>query len=177
MGISVPKVPTTADDLDSLPDDGNRYEIIDGALLVTPAPSLFHQPYAKPLDLEVLVAPTDVRASARTQVEPDLFVMPWLRGADRSTRWVAMHGLVLAVEILSPSTQGIDRGVKRTLYVEQGVPEYWIVDVDARAIEVWRADDPAPRVSVDTMSWQPVQVHPALRIDVGAVFAEVFRAA
>ena len=184
MAMPLARVPTTADEIDAMPDDGNRYELIHGKLFVTPAPSIFHQrmllvlldrlrPYAISLGLEVFVAPTAVRSSLDTQVEPDLFVLPRMVEADESTRWVAMPRLLLAVEILSPSTRRRDRVVKRELYLPNGVAEYWIVDSSTQSIDVCTLRDAMPVSVSDMLSWQPRAERNELMIDVAAVFREV----
>ncbi len=188
MAMPVSRLPTTADELDEVPEDGNRYEIIDGELFVTPAPSRTHQrtqvalvlrlaPYAQSLGLELLAAPTDVRASHRTQVQPDLLVLPRSFEWRTDTRWEQMSRLVLAVEILSPSTSRLDHVLKRKLYLTQGVAEYWIVDCDAQSISVWTAGQLTAHVQRDVLVWQPVVGHEALRIDLTAVFLAVQDAA
>src|SRR4051812_131621 len=118
----------TVADLQDLPDDGNRYEVIDGELLVTPAPSLDHQRAILGLsDLlraclnprrlgEVIISPADVVFSARRGVQPDLFVIPLL--VPRPKRVEPGMPLLLAVEVLSPSTGRADRVKKRRLYRE-----------------------------------------------------------
>lgn len=186
MAMRAPKVPRTADDLDLLPADGNRYEIVEGELFVSAAPSMAHQrmllrlamrlfPYAEPLGIEIAVAPVDVRASAVTQVEPDLLALP-RRHADRGrTRWEPMSLLLLAVEILSPSTAAVDRGKKRQLYTSAGVDQYWILDLDACRVEVWRAG--AYRLNEytvgDALRWQAVAGVKALKIDLSVLFEDV----
>lgn len=136
----------TVADLADLPDDGNRYEVIDGELHVTPAPSLDHQEAAVRLYTllapfvdahgfgTVVVAPADVSFSPTSGVQPDLFVMPRLDGR-RARRFLDVGRLLLAVEILSPSTARWNRVKKRALYRKHVVPEYWVVDLDARVIE------------------------------------------
>ena len=182
--MPVPKVPFTVDDLESMPADGNRYEIIDGDLFVTPAPTVYHQraqmslvgrllPYVTSIGLELFAAPTDVRVSRTTQVEPDLIALPLMSDADRSTRWIAMSRVMLAVEILSPSTRRLDREQKRRLYLAQGVREYWMVDIDSRSIEVWAAKRQAPRIARVEMAWQPVPERDPLVLDLVALFNEV----
>lgn len=184
MGMPVSKVPTTADELEVIPEDGNRYEIIDGVLFVTPAPSTLHQrtllefverlrPYSKALGLELLVAPIDVRASSSTQVQPDILVLPRFFEGRCATRWEQMSRLLLAVEILSPSTKRLDRVVKRKLYLEQGVREYWIVDIESRSVGVWTAEYETARVTRDTFTWKPLADHDALAVDLVALFNEV----
>ncbi len=184
MGMSQPKRTYTADDLDEFPDDGNRYEVIDGELYVTPSPRLWHQsavlelatlirPYAKAIGLRTFAAPTDVRASQFTQVEPDLFVYPRLADVDGTTRWVVMNRLLLAVEILSGSTARVDRGRKRELYLEHGIAEYWIIDLDARVVEVWAQGTAEPLMEAAQLHWQPIREHDALVIDLVSYFREV----
>ena len=101
--------PLTWRDLEDRPDDGRRYELIDGVLIVTPAPAWFHQRavaglyrtmYAAcPADLEVLFAPLDVRLAEDTVLQPDLLVV---RIAEMTQRGLIGHEPVLAVEVLSP---------------------------------------------------------------------------
>ena len=140
MHMSTLKRQWTTDDLRDLPDDGNRYEVIDGELFVTPAPSWKHQraaaelfrlvaeylarePYA-----DVLIAPADVSFSRTRSVQPDLFVVPLVNG-QRPNRFEDVGRLLLAVEILSPSTARADRVSKRVLFRDEGVSEYWVVDL------------------------------------------------
>jgi Uma2 family endonuclease len=174
----------TADDLDEMPDDGNRYEVIDGVLFVTPAPALPHQlaqmelitcmlSYAIALDLQLLAAPTAVRASRVTEVEPDLLALPRSAVPHDGTRYLSPSSLLLAVEILSPSTELLDRNEKRRTYLEHGVAEYWIVDLAQRAVEVWRPGAAAAELLTATLLWHPVTSHPALAIDLVAYFARV----
>lgn len=124
----------TVEDLDTFPDDGLRYEIVDGALFVTPAPGIPHQVClgrlfsllvaAVPADLTVLVAPCDWVIAADTVLEPDLMVV---RATDLTR--TRLHATpVLAVEILSPSSRRSDRGTKRLAYQDAGLVNYWIVD-------------------------------------------------
>lgn len=138
----------THDDLLQLPDDGKRREIIDGELYVTPSPVNYHQKVLFNLALafgkfleshslgELRFAPLDVILSEHDVLEPDLlFVLnehldilqDWVRGAPD-----------LVIEILSPSTEGRDRGIKLKAYARYGVGEYWIVDPAAHVVEVYR---------------------------------------
>jgi len=136
----------TAADLLDMPDDGQRYEVIDGELFVTPAPSLDHQAalgalYARLseyLNRErvgyLFFSPADITFSPRRAVQPDLFVAPPV-GDHRPRSYSEITRLMLAIEALSPSTARLDRIVKRNLYREERVAEFWIVDLDARAFE------------------------------------------
>jgi Uma2 family endonuclease len=117
-----------------MPDDGNRYELIHGALVVTPAPSRRHQiastrlllalDAACPNELMVLPAPLDFVIADDTTLQPDLVVVEASVAHDEDA---PLHPH-LVVEILSPSTRLIDLHVKRDRYASAGVPAYWIVD-------------------------------------------------
>lgn len=174
----------TVEMVHELPDDGNRYEVVDGALLVSPAPSWPHQTAGRELFVRLygylaqhaigasFWAPADVEFDTENMVEPDLFVVPLVGGrAPRS--WHEAGRLILAVEILSPSTKRADRLVKRRLYQRQGVPEYWIVDLEARAIERWRPTDDHPAVLTRHLAWQPEASAPPLEIDLVDFFRDV----
>jgi Uma2 family endonuclease len=80
---------------------------------------------------------------------------------------------LLTVEILSPSTRRADRVRKREIYLDEGVPEYWIVDLDARLIERWRQGDQRPEIVTESLIWQPVAGVPALEVDLPRFFAGV----
>lgn len=133
----------TAADLEAMPDDGNRYEIIDGALIVTPAPITRHQIVvanlytvlrpACPAAMRVLFAPFDVALAEITVLQPDLLVAPKSAFSERNLPGVPL----LAVEILSPSTRHIDLGLKRSRYEAAGCPSYWVVDPDVPSITAW----------------------------------------
>ncbi len=168
----------------ALPDDGNRYELIDGELFVTPAPTGEHQnaaamlwhrlhPFAKSLGLQVLFAPFSVRIRGPGEVQPDLVAFPRRRG-ERIPALVNISDLVLAVEILSPGTKRADRQVKRRLYQTCGVAEYWIVDLNTRVIERWLPNDEQPEMAAGEMVWRPVVDAEALRMDVVEYFREAF---
>lgn len=119
-------------DLAALPDDGLRYELIDGALIVSPSPNREHQRESRkllialdaacPPGLEVFHAPLGWQPTLDRSFEPDLLVVP------RSSGNLPVTDPVLLVEILSPSTQAVDRGIKFHAYAAAGVPQYWIVD-------------------------------------------------
>ena len=171
----------TLDGLAALPDDGNRYEIIDGELFVTPTPTMRHQmivsdlfrildAYVCELGQELFGSPIGVPFSERTYIEPDMTVVPRVNGK-RPVAFSDAGVLTLAVEVLSPSTARRDRTVKRVMYQKNNVPEYWIVDIDARTIEVWRPTDTQPHVCRERLVWQPSPSHPPLEIDVNAFFA------
>jgi Uma2 family endonuclease len=106
-------------------------------------------------------------------LQPDLFVLPASLRPQFST-WSEVTSLLLAVEILSPSTARYDRIVKRRRYQRAGTPEYWIVDPDARVIERWRPTDERPEVASEILEWRPVPDTPALLLDLPALFAEAW---
>ena len=174
----------TAAQVRELPEDGRRYEVVDGVLLVTPAPSWKHQDaamhlgnmlqaYLRPRNIgHAIMAPADVEFAADQMVEPDVFVVPLVDGHKPST-WSDVERLLLAVEIISPSSARADREVKRRLYQRERVPEYWIVDVDARVVERWRPDDNRPEILSARLTWQPDAGHAALDIDLEQYFREV----
>lgn len=134
--------PLTELDLAGRPDDGHRYELIDGALLVTPSPNLRHQTCVVALvclllaarrpEHRVLVAPFDVRLSPTTVLQPDVLVA---LGTDVGETRLE-RAPVLVVEVVSPSTRSIDLGTKRLAYEEAGVAAYWVVDPDEPSLTV-----------------------------------------
>jgi len=136
--------PLTRADLDAMPEDGHRYELIDGALIVTPAPSATHQTIVVelvvilrercPPDLKVLVAPFDVALADDTVMQPDLLVA---RRRELTERDLPAAPL-LAVEVLSPSTRRIDLTLKRSRYEAAGCAHYWVVDPIQPAITAWQ---------------------------------------
>jgi Uma2 family endonuclease len=139
--------PWTRAERDALPDDGRRYELLDGVLVVTPAPSLRHQGTitrllmtlvgACPEDLRVLPAPTDVVLGDDTVVEPDVLVV---RAADMAS--TALEALpLLAVEVLSPGNRGYDLVDKWERYQRAGIPSYWVIDPDVPELIAWDLRD------------------------------------
>jgi Uma2 family endonuclease len=124
----------TVDDLDAMPDDGRRRELIDGMLFVSPAPGWAHQEMgltlyrllhaACPPELRVLAAPFGVRTSRHDEVEPDVLVA---RYADLTLANLPVAPL-LAAEVASRSTRLYDRNTKLAHYERLGVPSYWLLD-------------------------------------------------
>ena len=139
--------PWTLADLAALPDDGMRYELVDGTLLVSAAPSKVHQRVlgnlhlllreACPPELEVFLAPTDYQPTATRSLQPDLLVV---RRDDPGDAAVTTP-LALAVEVLSPSSRSIDIVLKRALYEQAGVEQYWVVDPLEPAVTIWTLRD------------------------------------
>lgn len=168
MVMPTTNVPTewTAEMVRALPDDGNRYEVLDGELFVTPAPSWAHQavlawfflPLATYVQRHSLGwarwSPADMAFGRLRLVQPDLFVVP-SRAEGEPRDWSEVRSLLLALEVLSPSTAFADRNRKREIYQQQGVGEYWIVDPDARLVERWHPLDTRPEIVRDVLAWQP----------------------
>lgn len=176
----------TRDEVLALPDDGKRYELIDGHLLVSPSPRPVHQlaayalfklilPYVDQHRLGVIGwAPADLDLGLGDVSQPDLFVVP---EPDRPAElgWRGFAVPLLAVEILSPSTARHDRITKRRRYQQAGVGTYWIADVDAGAIEVWTPGAEQPVIADRTVEWQPDPAVPPLVIDLERYFRPEWR--
>ena len=149
MAVMVTARLLTRADLDALPDDGLRHELIDGQFIMTPAPGTAHQiisdsfvemfrPLLRGTDLRIVSAPFDVVLGPQV-VEPDVLVA---RREDFTTRDLPVPPL-LVIEVLSPSTSHLDHGRKRAIYAETGIPHYWIVDPEAPAITIYHLADGA----------------------------------
>jgi Uma2 family endonuclease len=143
----LPRRPLTVDDLEGMPDDGHRYELIDGTLIVSPGPELRHQVIqsrllrllfsACPGEMEVLSTPTDTVLADDTVVQPDALVV---RKTDLVGRRLTATPL-LVVEILSPSTRLIDLNLKKARYERAAVTSYWVVDPDRLRLTAWELRD------------------------------------
>lgn len=166
----------TADMVRAIPDDGNRYELVWGQLLVTPAPRGTHQRIAFRLSrliadycdsfgtLETIPSPADISWNADTLVQPDIFVVP--RAEAITGDWTRMRTLVFVAEILSPSTARVDRFQKRRLYQQREVPTLWLVDIERRLVEVWTPDALFPVVKTDRVTWLPADASEPLVVDI-----------
>jgi Uma2 family endonuclease len=133
--------PFTVADLDRMPDDGRRYELLDGVLFVSPRPTTVHQfvsmrlagmlGVACPEDLCVLAEPA-VQLTSTTEFDPDLVVVP----IDEVGGAKFTAPPLLVVEVRSPSTALIDLNRKKAAYERFGVPSYWVVSPDPAKPEV-----------------------------------------
>lgn len=170
----------TADMVRALPADGNRYEVVHGELLVTPAPRFDHQrivlrlahrliPYCAQYALgEPMISPADISWGPDSLVQPDVFVIaPTEAGA---TEWAAIKTLRLVAEVLSPSTARQDRFAKRELYQSQGVDTLWLVDAERRRVEVWTPGSTFPVVERERVVWHPVVEHEPLVLPLAELF-------
>ena len=138
--------PLTAADLELMPDDGHRYELLDGTLVVTPSPAPRHQLASSRLQraldrgcpeaMVVLHAPCDVRLADDTVLQPDLLVTERLPVVANHT----VTAPLLVVEILSPSTRLLDLHTKKARYELAGCPSYWVVDPTVPALTAWQLE-------------------------------------
>ncbi|MFN2317193.1 MAG: Uma2 family endonuclease [Gemmatimonadales bacterium] len=169
----------TAADVLAMPEDGNRYEVVHGELLVSPGPRLVHQRVV--MRLAQLVAnyldrfPVgeafpggNISWSPATMVIPDLLVVD--RSESSAVAWDEVSALLLVVEVLSPSTADQDRFTKRRLYQEVGVPLYWLVDADTRTVEVWTPEAHFPVVEETAITWHPAGAAEPLTIPLAELF-------
>ena len=139
----------TVDDLETLPDDGLRYELLDGTLIVSPAPVPRHQRAllrlailltdSCPADHEVFVAPLDWQPDRRTSLEPDLLIVRKDRIGEKNITQTP----AIVIEVLSPGTARIDKMLKFSRYQEGGIEQYWIMDPRVPSIEVYQLADGA----------------------------------
>jgi len=179
----MPSAPTywTADMVRELPDDGNRYELVWGELLVNPPPVTVHQRIVRRLLValdgysqrfglgEAFVSPAEVSWSGDSYVQPDVFVVSPVHGS--KFEWKDVKHLRLVAEVLSPRTAKNDRFKKRKLYQAHGVEMLWLVDHQDRAIEVWTPDSEMPTIETARVTWHPAGAPEPLIIELASLFA------
>ncbi|MBI3792435.1 MAG: Uma2 family endonuclease [Gemmatimonadetes bacterium] len=173
----------------ALPDDGQRYEIVDGELLVTPSPGLEHQTavgrlfyalygYAEAEGrhatddnrILVLTSPSDIRAP-KTMLQPDVFAV---RRADARAGFpIPLERILLAVEVLSPSNRQHDLVTKRDAYRRAGIPVYWIVDPADQCVHVWHVGAPEPITFRDELRWRPAGSATIFAYPLATLFAPI----
>jgi Uma2 family endonuclease len=169
------------DDLLGMPDDGLIREILDGELVVTPAPSPMHQRVSKRLQRqleayfedralgEVFNAPVDAILGRHDVVEPDILIVT---DPETISARAIESAPLLAVEVLSPSTERTDRTRKRDRYAANGIQHYWIVSIDDRSVVCLRLSG-SEYVLVAEGQGDTTLAHPDwtdLRIDLGALW-------
>ena len=176
MSVMAVHTMLTRADLDALPDDGRRHELLDGAIFVTPSPGFDHQdvvwrlgtqmrPLIDEAGLVLLGAPFDVVLAEHTVVEPDLLVAR----REQFTAKDLPGAPLLVVEVRSRSTAAVDAVIKRDLYERAGVPSYWLIDpvgpgitvlelVEGRYVEVARA---AGDESIEVTAPLPMRLTPS----------------
>lgn len=178
--------PVTYEMYAEMPDDGQRYEIIDGVMeLMSPGPSTIHQAVSGELEFLikqscreeyfVFYAPIDVILSETTVVQPDILMIHRSR-----EHIVAKRGIYgapdLVIEILSPSSHKRDKLIKSRAYAEHGIPEYWIVDIEARTLEQYQLLEDGRYELVNIFEGNDTVVSdklPCARFEIGDIFREV----
>ncbi len=178
--------PLTYDDLLEMPDDGKRREVLGGELLVNPAPRRDHQVVSANLDWilqrflrssgagRVFTHPVNLYLGRHDIVQPDLVVIRENRLQIYRPEGIIDEPPDIVVEILSPSTRGIDLVRKTALYARSGVPEYWIADPERRILVISKlqGEDYAP-VDPDVDGWIASPTLPGLRVDPSEVFSDL----
>ncbi len=184
MGMPVLDHQWTREEVLALPEDGRRYELVDGELLVSPSPRPIHQIAVVALVYRlaqyvrenacglVLTSPADLDLRSGQLMQPDIFVVAPEEGRGMRT-WTDVSIPLLVVEVLSASTARYDRVTKRQRFQRSAVPTYWIVDCDARVVEVWTPKADRPMIASEVLVWRPDAGVEALSIDLAAFFAEI----
>ncbi|MEP6834077.1 MAG: Uma2 family endonuclease [Gemmatimonas sp.] len=168
----------TLEELQRLPDDGNRYEVVRGELFVTPAPRRNHEiilarlhdmltSFVRANNLGLVFHRAIIRFDG-SQVEPDLVVQQ--AHFIGEANWDTAPTPILVVEVLSDVTRRRDLGAKRVLYLDAGVAEYWVIDEEAKRVRVIRKGL-ADVVVTGEMRWRPVTAAETLEFDVASLFA------
>jgi Uma2 family endonuclease len=160
---------------------GERWELVDGEVLVTPSPHWRHQQIIFPLGTRlreyvraqgvgtVFTAPLDVKLEPGMVTQPDLLVVPTGHLDDEI---YSVSRLLLAVEVLSPTSARFDRVIKRPRYQRNRVPEYWIVDRESRTFERWQPDDERPAMLSEMLAWHPEGAKTPFELDIPSFFDE-----
>jgi Uma2 family endonuclease len=182
LGMAAPLY-YSADMVRALPEDGNRYEVVHGELLVTPSPRLWHQELVGRLTFalqiylreqpmgHLMIAPADISWTPDTLVQPDVFVVPPEEA--RTLDWRQVRTLLLVAEVLSPSSARADRFTKRRHYQEAGVPLYWVVDGDAHVVEVWTPTTEFPHIERERLTWHPAGAARPLIVELSELFQPI----
>jgi Uma2 family endonuclease len=182
MGMAAP-VFYTADMVRALPDDGNRYEVVRGELLVTPAPRTWHETIVLRLTAaldaylrthpvgQVFGSRSDISWTPDTLVQPDVFVATL--DEVRTLDWTRVKTLLLVAEVLSASSRRSDRFTKRIEYQRQGIPCYWVIDPDEREVEIWTPADTFSRIEREQLVWHPASASDPLEISLQDLFRPI----
>jgi Uma2 family endonuclease len=177
------RVPTyTTDDIRRFPHDGQRYELLDGILLVTPAPDTTHQvvrsraqhaltSYLVTFGLAYCTSPGEIEVKPKLLLDPDLLVYP--SSYRPGTPWTRIRGWWLAVEVSGRASRVYDRDFKRDAYLALGVREVWLVDLVEEQVLVSRVGEPKDVPHRDTLHWHPPEIPIALAVDLHSIFAEL----
>ena len=179
MPVVVPHY--TVADLESFPDDGNRYELLDGLLLVTPAPMLPHELVVVRIRDELtaylgkaalVLGRGAVQVRPKNHLEPDLLVLPATVRLRR--QWGDIHGFWLAIEVSGRGSRVYDRDFKHRAYRRLGVGEVWRVDLLDRTVDVIRPDGSEVEAVSDRLEWQAPGFPTTLTLDLNRVFEEIY---
>jgi Uma2 family endonuclease len=179
MAMPLPLPRYTIDDLDGFPDDGQRYELLQGMLIVTPQAGMPHQLISTRLATALsiylgnrayVVGPGVVQRPPDTHLEPDLLVFP--PPLPKSEKWTDLAGHWLAVEVYSRSSKYHDHDYKRDAYLALGVAEVWLIDRRERIILVSSGRVRDRRV-VDTIRWQAPGYTGAFELKLSELFREL----
>ncbi|MCC6317381.1 MAG: Uma2 family endonuclease [Gemmatimonadaceae bacterium] len=174
----------TVDDVLAIPSDGQRYELVYGRLLVSPAPTLQHERIVRKLAMalhvfcdrhglgEAFGVIADLTWGRRdVLVQPDIFVMG---AADRHARgWEEVRHVPLVAEILSPATRTYDRFDKRRVYQDRNVALYWVIDPRSRTAEIWTPEAEAPVVERERLVWAPAGVGEVFSMELNELFVSI----
>ncbi|MBY0488266.1 MAG: Uma2 family endonuclease [Gemmatimonadaceae bacterium] len=172
----------SVEDVWAIPEDGHRYETVDGELLVSPAPRYGHQAVAMALYAAlrewvrargigvVLVSPADIILDPYTLVQPDVFVLPPV-GQDVMWGKAPAPAPLLAIEVLSPGTARNDKLRKRPRLQRAGI-ECWLVDPEAQLVERWLPEADRPEVCVTSVRWEPSGSPEGCAIPLAPIWAE-----
>jgi Uma2 family endonuclease len=173
----------TYEDFKTFPDDGRRYELIDGEVYVFATPTRLHQGVSGRLYVRfdqaitpdalgwIYAAPMEVKFPGESAVQPDLIVV--LRDRAHALTESGIQGTPsLLLEILSPSTRAYDLTTKAELYARHGAPEYWVVDLDAKTITVNELRRDGQYVPLPNDGFARSLIIPDLVVDVRTLFAE-----
>ena len=175
MALSIPHY--TVEDLEQFPDDGTRYELLDGVLLVTPQANPRHRVIASRLVVVlsngmpkcsgVVVGPGAIVRPPLTELQPD--VMVYSAGFGAEVAWQDITGHWLAVEIISRSSRVYDREFKRDAYFALGVREVWLVDPWANSVEICRVPGGGV-VTTERFTWSVPDAGISVDVDLAALF-------
>ena len=179
----MPLVPRyfTAEMVRALPEDGQRYEVVHGELLVSPSPRGAHQRIAFRIarrladycdalgTFETMLSPADISWGPDILVQPDVFVVPKREAV--TDDWSRIRSLTLIAEVLSPSSARFDRFQKRKLYLQHGVETLWLLDEERGCVEVWHPDMLFPVIETEELVWHPPGAAEPLVIPVAGLFA------
>ena len=180
MPAAVPRY--TLQDLDSFPEDGNRYELVDGILLVTPAPLPPHDAVVMrlisllnlhfgPWPVAAVSARGAVEIAPNVHLEPDVLVMPAWTHVPES--WLEVRDWWLAVEVSGRGSRIYDREFKRPAYLAAGVREFWRVDPKDRCVLGSTPDRPDERRENGRVTWYPPSGPGPVAVDVESLFEGV----